>query len=191
MCCDRRSQVRSMKFILIGVFLISADIGSPQWNWNRIPPFGFRNDRSFKSNARSRAPTVPFQKKGQEHTLGGPSWDFERAMGRASGRFQADVLVNGIPYSKSGYRGSARLYSIEIVESGVTFMNVMTNGGSGDVDIYVRRDEYPTKRNYDARSAHPGNQEQIIIDNPNSGRYFIVLYGFDPYDDVGFEAEYR
>ena len=29
-------------------------------------------------------------------------------------RFEADALANGIPYSKSGYRGSARLYSIEV-----------------------------------------------------------------------------
>lgn len=67
----------------------------------------------------------------------------------------------------------------------------MANGGAGDVDIYVRKDEYPTKRNYDKRSAHPGNQEQIIIDNPLPGRYFIVLYGFETYDSIGFEAEYR
>ena len=47
------------------------------------------------------------------------------------------------------------------------------------------------KRNYDMRSAHPGNQEQVIIDNPLPGTYYIVLYGFDRYNSVGFEAEYR
>ena len=29
----------------------------------------------------------------------------------------------------------------------MSFLNVMVNGGTGDADIYVRRDEYPT---YDA-----------------------------------------
>ena len=63
---------------------------------------------------------------------------------------------------------------------------------------------------YDMRSAHPGNQEQVIIENPLKGRYvincnihketptlmfstryYIVLYGYEDYRDIGFEAEYR
>ena len=32
----------------------------------------------------------------------------------------------------------------QITESGVSFLNVMTNGGQGDVDIYIKRDDYPT-----------------------------------------------
>ena len=71
------------------------------------------------------------------------------------------------------------------------------------------------------RSATPGNQEQIIIERPQQGRfylylltccfcyqvvistqfhvrtviptcrYYIVLYGYEDYRDVGFEAESR
>jgi len=67
----------------------------------------------------------------------------------------------------------------------------MTNGGQGDVDIYVKRDEYPTKRNYDIKSAYPGNQEQIILEAPAPGRYYIVLYGYESYSMIGFEAEFR
>ena len=33
---------------------------------------------------------------------------------------------------------------VQITESGVSFLNVMTNGGQGDVDIYIKRDDYPT-----------------------------------------------
>ena len=77
-------------------------------------------------------------------------------------------MVNGIPYGKSGYARSATLYDIEvtivlckckmsgyllktttkfllqITESQLLFLNIMTNGGSGDVDIYVKRDDFPT-----------------------------------------------
>lgn len=175
-------------FLSVLALALAIQTVAPQWKWNR---FGFRNDRSYNTKPRVQAPVVPYQKGGLEHTIGGPSWSFDKAMTRATGRFEADVMANGIPYSKSGYRGSARLYSIEIVESGASFLNVMANGGSGDVDLYVRKDEYPTKRNYDVRSAHPGNQEQVIIDNPLPGRYFIVLYGFETYNSIGFEAEYR
>jgi len=168
-------------FALISLTVVSA---YPQWKW-------LSNDLSYPSKKSVQAPVVPHQRGGHQHSLAGPAWVFDKAMARDTRRFEADALANGIPYSKSGYRGSARLYSIEVAETGVIFLNVMTNGGSGDVDIYVRRDEYPTKRNYDMRSAHPGNQEQVIIDNPRPGRYYIVLYGFDSYNSVGFEAEYR
>jgi len=178
-----------MKNLLVLITIcIFVQFVRPQWKWNR---FGFRNDHSFDAKPRTRAPIVPYKKAGLEHSLAGPSWSFDKAMTRATGRFEADVMANGIPYSKSGYRGSARLYSLEILESGASFINVMTNGGSGDVDMYVRKDEYPTKRNYDARSATSGNQEQVIIENPSPGRYFIVLYGFNSYESIGFEAEYR
>lgn len=109
----------------------------------------------------------------------------------STGRYYAEPVVNGIPYSVRGYRGSARLYSVQVAEAGEGYLNIMANGGVGDVDIYVRFDEYPTKRIYDMRSATPGNQEQIIIERPQQGRYYIVLYGYEDYRDVGFEAESR
>merc|ERR1711996_165504 len=117
----------------------------------------------------------------------GRNWNFDQTMSRQAGnqRFQSEQLVNGIPYGKSGYARSATLYDIEITETGVSFLNIMTNGGGGDVDIYVKRDDYPTKSNYDVKSAHPGNQEQIIIENPVQGRYYIVLYGYERYQSVG------
>ena len=64
------------------------------------------------------------------------------------------------------------------------------------------------KSNYDGKATHNGNQEQITILNPVRGRsltvnikkqklkhlclrYYIVLYGYENYSNVGFEAEYR
>merc|ERR1711997_102787 len=153
-------------------------------------------------------PRVPHRNRGLEHKDDGRSkdWTFDqkrlRPLGRfdppnggrsrqSGGRFNSEPIINGIPYGKSGYAGSATLYDIEITESGVSFLNVMTNGGQGDVDIYIKRDDYPTKRNYDIKSAYPGNQEQIILEAPVPGRYYIVLYGYENYNMVGFEAEYR
>ena len=63
------------------------------------------------------------------------------------------------------------------------------------------------KSNYDGKASHNGNQEQITVLNPTPGRsflklcervnknyafrYYIVLYGYENYSNVGFEAEYR
>ena len=49
--------------------------------------------------------------------------------------------------SRSGKKCWSRDLDInifQITESGVSFLNVMTNGGQGDVDIYIKRDDYPT-----------------------------------------------
>ena len=75
-------------------------------------------------------------------------------------RYYAEPVVNGIPYSVKGYRGSARLYSVQVfltdiymsmqlswfqvAGDGEGYLNIMANGGVGDIDIYVRFDEYPT-----------------------------------------------
>jgi len=150
-----------------------------------------KNDNFKKSKNFQRIPRVPFSNRGQEHN-DARDWHFDQSRSRAAGdRFDSEKLINGIPYGKSGYARSATLFDIEISETGVNFLNIMTNGGSGDVDIYVKRDDYPTKSNYDVRSAHPGNQEQIIIETPVPGKYYIVLYGYESYNLIGFEAEYR
>lgn len=187
--CD----IITMKYLSIFISLL---LYQSIWSWNRPH---FRDPKLIDSylnrlQSNTKIPHVPFSNRGKEHKVQmGRNWNFEQTMSRQAGnqRFQSEPLVNGIPYGKSGYARSATLYDIEITESQLLFLNIMTNGGSGDVDIYVKRDDFPTKSNYDVRSAHPGNQEQIIIQNPVPGRYYIVLYGYESYSMVGFEAEYR
>ena len=64
---------------------------------------------------------VPGRGRGPQHDPRGPAWRYDRPRARTADtarsahmRFEADSLVNGIPYSKTGYRGSARLFSIEV-----------------------------------------------------------------------------
>merc|ERR1719228_631144 len=85
--------------------------------------------------------------------------------------YYSEELYSGIPYSKEGYRGSAMLYWVEVTNTEEGWLNAMTNGGTGDVDIYLRREKYPTKMLYDDRSARNGNQEQVVIENPERGRW--------------------
>ena len=37
-----------------------------------------------------------------------------------------------------------KVYCIIQVGAGASFLNVMANGGAGDVDIYLKYEEYPT-----------------------------------------------
>ena len=45
----------------------------------------FRNDRSYETKQRVQVSVVPYQQGGQEHTTGGPSWSFDKAMTRETG----------------------------------------------------------------------------------------------------------
>jgi len=162
-----------LNHLLVLTFLILHSTFS--WDRNKY----FRNPKTLTNNLLTPSrvkniPQVPFRNRGKEHSGSSSSWSFERSsisrQAGTRGRFDSEQVVNGIPYGKSGYARSATLYDIEITETGVSFLNIMTNGGGGDVDIYVKRDDYPTKSNYDVKSAHPGNQEQIIIENPVQGR---------------------
>jgi len=56
-------------------------------------------------------------------------------------------------------------------------VSILTNGGSGDVALYVRYGEEPTADVYDARSARRGNSETVRFNNPQPGTYFIMLRG--------------
>lgn len=137
-------------------------------------------------------PHVPFSDGRPDHeNRSGDGWSFTDRQTRQTGRYTSDPILNGIPYGKTGYKRSATLYHIEIIEENVSWLTMMTNGGSGDVDIYYKLDDYPTKSNYDGKASHNGNQEQITVLNPAPGRYYIVLYGYEKYSNVGFEAEYR
>jgi hypothetical protein len=68
--------------------------------------------------------------------------------------------------------------------AGAPPFTVTTNGGSGDVDLYVRFGAAPTTTQSDASSAHLGNAETVTIAAPRAGTYYIGLRVNRPYDGV-------
>jgi len=188
-----------MRSVLLTMLLLTCStsaLWTPPWRVVSRPGTGCRGPGC--QTGALNVPRVPgVGRRSSQHTKEG-GWRMEAVSGRSgdlgrhnSGTYHAEALVNGIPYSRAGYRGTARLYSVQVPEAGAGYLNIMANGGQGDVDLYVRYAEYPTKRSYDQRSATPGNQEQVIIERPAQGTYYIVLYGYENYSDVGFEAESR
>jgi Leucine-rich repeat (LRR) protein len=63
-------------------------------------------------------------------------------------------------------------------------LTVSTNGGTGDVDLYVRFGAPPTTAQSDASSTHLGNTEAVTIAAPKTGTYYIGLSVHSPYDGV-------
>jgi len=99
-------------------------------------------------------------------------------------------LGNGVPVTGiCGVIGSRAYYAIEVPE-GQDYLEIDTCGGAGDVDLYVKRGDKPTCDDYDAQSATAGADESVHIDSPESGTWYILLYGYSDYDDVSLTAAY-
>lgn len=61
------------------------------------------------------------------------------------------------------------------VPKGSSSLNIETTGGLGDVDVYARRLNYASPVNYYFASIQYGNNEQVIINDPPFGEWYIYL----------------
>ena len=102
---------------------------------------------------------------------------------------QTDVaLTSGTPVANlSGGSGSQTYYRIE-VPAGTTQLIVTTSGGTGDVDVYVRRGSRPIPSVYDAAGISLTTAENVVIINPVAGTYYILLLGYSGYSGVTLRA---
>jgi large repetitive protein len=105
---------------------------------------------------------------------------------------EVQVLVNGVPVAGiEGGSGSVRFYSIE-VPSGASQLTVAISGGTGDVDLYVRRGALPQQYVYDCRPLRAGNDEICTFMPPflTPGHWYIMLRGYTAYDGVSLSANH-
>lgn len=72
-------------------------------------------------------------------------------------------------------RSVDRAYLTAFVPAGTRKLVVTTEGGTGDVDLYVRGGAWPTDTAFDAAPRVAGNREQAVINNPTAGWNYIML----------------
>lgn len=83
-------------------------------------------------------------------------------------------------------------YVYVMVPSGAKNLKIFTGGGSGDVDLYVKKDAYPSTTNYDGASAKAGNSESITFATPTANAwYYIMLKAKTPYSNVSVGASWE
>lgn len=85
----------------------------------------------------------------------------------------------GVPIS-GGPRGEAKLFRIR-PPAGSSNLRVTISGGTGDVDLYVRRGAVPTNSTYDCGSENGGNTELCNFASPANAQYYIRVVAWDPY----------
>jgi len=135
----------------------------------------FISVRHFSSSSTGAyALRVEFATSGSTTPTTDPSTDIALTSGTS---------VTGI----SGAQGSSLYYRID-VPTGASQLLVTTTGGSGDVDLLVRRGSRPTTSAYDQVSASVTPNESITFNNPSSGTYYIMLYGYTAYSGVSLRA---
>jgi hypothetical protein len=94
------------------------------------------------------------------------------------------LLASGTPLAnRAADEGDETVYRV-VVPDGATSLVVTTSGGSGDLDLYVRRGQTPTESTYDCQSSGGDNDERCELDSPAEGTWYIMLQGFEAYSGV-------
>ncbi|UTH76399.1 M9 family metallopeptidase [Chromobacterium sp. IIBBL 290-4] len=94
--------------------------------------------------------------------------------------------------SISGLSSSGAAYATLWIPAGAKNLKLLTSGGSGDVDLYVAKDRYPTPSSYDYASVSAGNEESVSIPAPQAGHwYYLTLQAKQPFANVSVSAAYE
>jgi len=96
----------------------------------------------------------------------------------------AIALSNGVSLTgQSGSAGASKVYKLD-VPAGALGLSLRTLGGTGDVSLYVKQGAAATAASYDFKSAHPGNNESVVITRPAAGTYYVTVVGETAYSGV-------
>ena len=99
-------------------------------------------------------------------------------------------LQNGVPEGGLGAGTGEVLERFVWVPAGATDLNVTITGGTGDADLYVRFDAWPTSTEYDCRPYLGGNQETCSFASPSSGWWYVHLRGYSAFTGVTLTASF-
>ena len=100
------------------------------------------------------------------------------------------VLQNGVPVTGlSAATGASLNYTI-VVPAGASNLNIVTSGGTGDADLYVKSGSAPTDTVYDCRPYKSGNAETCTFAAPTAGTYYVRLKAYSAFSGVSLTGSY-
>ncbi len=100
------------------------------------------------------------------------------------------VLLNGVPINAlAGSAGSNKFFVID-VPAGAKNLHITTQGGLGNVSLYVKQDAVPTGVSFDCRPHAVGNAEACDFASPTPGTWHVVLKGTAAYSDLTLLAQF-
>lgn len=102
---------------------------------------------------------------------------------------EENCLKKDEPITVSGSHHSIKHFLINIPKD-TNRIIIETTGGNGDVDLYARFGLQANINRYDCRPFKNGNNEKCVINNPEAGKWFVMLYGFRDYNNVSLKVSY-
>ena len=134
--------------------------------------------------------TVPSPAAGTWHILviGFESYNGAQLRAEITAAPTTTALTSGVALTnQSGAASSSRYFSIN-VPAGATSLTVTTSGGTGDVDLLVRHNAFPTITTSTCESSNFDNAESCVVASPAAGTWYVMLYGFEAYSGVTLTA---
>jgi hypothetical protein len=105
------------------------------------------------------------------------------------------LLQNGVPQRKLSADHSDSQVFLLMVPPGAKELVVRTREGTGDADLYLRRNAHPTvlRHDYPAEGGgrNDGNRETIRVESPEPGPWYVLVDAFDQFHGVKLTATYR
>lgn len=93
-------------------------------------------------------------------------------------------LTKGIAIGDNEGEPNTEQFFTMYVPVGYTGVEFKAEGGSGDLDLYIRLGSRPTINDHDCMSVKIGTLQYCHLPIPNSGLYYVMLRGNTPYADV-------
>ncbi len=101
------------------------------------------------------------------------------------------ALANGVPAAQvsGAIHNWSCIYTLDVAP-GASDLRVVTSGGTGDSDLYVKYGSVPTVYSRDCESTGTGTQESCTIPEPRAGTYYVRMLGHTAYSGVNLTATY-
>jgi leucyl aminopeptidase len=99
------------------------------------------------------------------------------------------VLENNVAVTVSGASKEDVLFTFE-VPADATSLNFITNGGSGDADLYIRFGAAPTLSVYDCKSTSSSSNETCDVTSIETGTYHVMVHAWNQISNVSLTANY-
>ncbi|WP_431635370.1 PA domain-containing protein [Dyella sp. KULCS107] len=110
--------------------------------------------------------------------------------GGDGGSGDAIALTNGVALTgQAGAAGAQTVYAID-VPAGARALRLSTFGGTGDVSLYIKVGSPGGTGDFDAKSAHRGNNESFVSTRPVAGTYYVTVVGERAYSGVSVLASF-
>ncbi|MFP4054928.1 MAG: PPC domain-containing protein [Phycisphaerae bacterium] len=87
-----------------------------------------------------------------------------------------------------GSNGTRRCFRVEVPHRSER-LTIVTQGGSGDADLYLRRAAVPSTSTYDYRSVGKWANERISVGDPTPGTWYVMLRGYRDFSGVTLTAD--